>query len=65
MITCISAKYCPILTNHINEKLIYSDLNNFKTLTLMTGFVVQGHIWWFGAQATLLIIINVENSCVA
>jgi len=22
-------------------------------------------IWWFGAQETFLIIINVENSCVA
>jgi len=41
-------KYCPILTNH-NGKLIYSVFRwcinlNFKKLTLMTGFVVQGHI---------------------
>ncbi len=28
----------------------------------MTGFVVQGHIWWFAAQEKCLIIISVENS---
>ncbi len=40
--SCISAKYCHILTN-INGKLIYSALRKF---TLMTGFVVQGHTYF-------------------
>ncbi len=32
----------------------------------MTGFVVQGHIYCFGAQETFfIIIINFENSCAA
>ncbi len=40
-------KYCPIITNHTS---MYKYINlSFKKLTLMTGFVVQGHIcssWW-------------------
>ncbi len=28
-------------------------------MTLMTGFVLQGHIYWFAAQETCLIIINI------
>ncbi len=28
----------------------------------MTGFVVQGHICWFAAQETSIIIISGENS---
>ncbi len=38
-----------------------------KHVLLMTGFVVQGHICWFDAQETFLIIliINVENRCAA
>ncbi len=29
---------------------------NLEKLTLMTGFVVQGRIWWFDAQEIFLII---------
>ncbi len=44
----ISSKYCPNKP-YINGKIIYSAFRlcinlNFNQLTLMTGFVVQGHI---------------------
>ncbi len=47
--SCISAKYCPIITNHTSMERLYSAFRwcinlNFAKLTLMTGFVVQGHI---------------------
>ncbi len=50
--SCISAEYCPILIN-IHQWKAYSASKccinlNFKKLTIVTGFVVQGHIWeWF------------------
>ncbi len=45
--SCISAKYCPILTNNINGKIIYSVFRlcinlKYQKLALMIGFVVQG-----------------------
>ncbi len=51
--SCISAKYCPILTNHTSMKSLFTQLFrwcinlNFIKLTLMTAFVVLGHIWCF------------------
>ncbi len=42
--SCISAKYCPVLTNHTSmESLFILYKSQFKKLTLVTGFVVQGH----------------------
>ncbi len=41
--SCISAKYCPILTNHTSTESLFIQINLKKKLTLMTGFVVQGH----------------------
>ncbi len=48
--SCISAKYCPILTNHTSIESLFINFqmrykSQFKKLTLMTGFVVQGHIF--------------------
>ncbi len=40
--SCISAKYCPILTNHISMESLFINLN-FEKFTLKTCFVVQGH----------------------
>ncbi len=44
--SCISVKYCPILTNHTSMKdYVFSFQIMFcQKLTLMTGFVVQGHM---------------------
>ncbi len=44
--SCISAKYCPILTNHASMESLFIPLFciNLKQLTFMTDFVVQGHI---------------------
>ncbi len=47
--SCISAKYRPLIT-YINGKFICSAFRwsinlNFEKWTLMTCFVVQGHIW--------------------
>ncbi len=46
-------KYCPIITNHTSmERLFFGFVFgwcinlNLKKLTLMTGFVLQGHILW-------------------
>ncbi len=44
--SCISAKYCPILTNLaylFSFQMMYSLNLNFKILTFMTGFMVQCH----------------------
>ncbi len=46
--SCMSAKYCPYKP-YINGKCIYSAFKlcinlNLEKCTLMTGFVVQGHI---------------------
>ncbi len=43
--SCISAKYCPILRNHTSMEsfqMMYK-ISVLKKMTLMTGFVVQGH----------------------
>ncbi len=70
--SCISAKYCPIKP-YINGKLIYSAFRwcinlNFTKLTLMTGFVVQGHVNMFykvwqpdGVQIFFFPLIYVAN----
>ncbi len=53
--SCISTKLCPVLTNHTSMESLCIQLSddadelqtmmmNFETLTLITGFVVQGHI---------------------
>ncbi len=44
--SCILAKYCPILTNHTSMESLFIQLSylNFENMTLMTGFVFQGHI---------------------
>ncbi len=47
--SCISAKYCPILTNRTSiESYLFSFQirykSQFQKCTLMTGFAVQGHI---------------------
>ncbi len=34
-------KYCPIITNHTSMESLFIQLK----WTLMTGFVLQGHIW--------------------
>ncbi len=43
--SCISAKYCPILTTSMESLFIQlsDDVYNFEQLTLKTGFVVHGH----------------------
>ncbi len=47
--SCISDKYCPIITNHTSMEswcmFRWCIHLNFKKCTLMTGFVVQGHIY--------------------
>ncbi len=51
---CTPAKYCPILTNHTSMESLFiqlSDINiNYKCfkITIMTGFVVQGHTQCWG-----------------
>ncbi len=42
-------KYCPIITNHTSMEILFIAFRccinlNFEKLTLMTGFVLQGHI---------------------
>ncbi len=41
--SCISAKYCPIITNHTSMERLFIQMM-YKS-TLITGFVLQGHIW--------------------
>ncbi len=43
---CISAKYCPILSNHTPMQSLFINLK-YENCTLMTGFVVQGHVLEF------------------
>ncbi len=40
-------KYCPIITNHTSMERLFIHLSDSKKLTLMTGFVLHGHIWSF------------------
>ncbi len=45
--SCISDKYGPILTKHTSMESLFIQLSynlNLKKCTLMTGFVVQGHV---------------------
>ncbi len=39
----VSVKYCPILTNHTQMGSLFEWISN---LTIMTDFVVEGHIYW-------------------
>ncbi len=41
--SCISAKYCPIQTNHTSMESLFIHKSQ---LSLMTGLVVQGHNWY-------------------
>ncbi len=40
--SCISAKYCPIITNHTSMEINGCIHLSFRNVTFMTGFVVQG-----------------------
>jgi len=43
--SCVSAKYCPILTNHTSVESIFIQLSCDVYIKNKTGFVVQGHIF--------------------
>ncbi len=38
--SCISAKYCPILTNHTSMESLFIQLSDYDNLKQLTGFVV-------------------------
>ncbi len=55
-------KYCPIITNHTSTESYLLAMHKSKKLTLMTGFVLHGHILSLvTAQHWSQVMIHLEN----